>query len=137
MSMNDIISSLFDVLIKVILAAVPLALTGYLFPWLAAHTNEKQKAEITRVVDLLVQTAEQTFGPGTGPQKLAAVQQWLDAKGIKVETGDIEAAVLRLHAAGNDWVTAHAQHVDNIPSTRLPAPAQAAKDVQAAKDAAT
>jgi hemerythrin len=125
--MEDMITTIIELLIKILLAAVPIALTGFVFPWLTAHTNAQQQAEITRVVDTLVQTAEQLFGPGTGSQKLEAVQKWLAEKGIRVDAKDIEAAVLRLHAAGHDWITAHAQDPDLKLSANLPTPALAAK----------
>ena len=126
--MGEVLTTIIELLIKLLLAAVPIALTSFLFPWLNAHTTALQQAHITRVIELLVQTAEQMFGPGTGPQKLEAVQQWLAARGIHVDVGDIEAAVLRLHAAGCDWITAHGFDPAIIPSTNLPAPARAAAE---------
>jgi hypothetical protein len=96
-------------MLKILLAAVPVAITGVVIPWLNAHTTAQQKAEITRVVSSFVQTAEQLFGPGTGPQKLEAVKRWLTEKGLEIDDSEIEAAVLRLHAAGHDWLSAHSQ----------------------------
>jgi len=135
--MGDIITKIIELIIKILLAAVPIALTSFVFPWLTAHTTVQQQAHITRIIDLLVQTAEQMYGPGTGPQKLEAVQKWLAERGINVDVKDIEAAVLRLHAAGLDWITAHAMESSLNLSDRLPAPALAAKNAAETAQAST
>jgi len=127
--MSNVLTTIIEIVIKILLAAVPIALTNYVFPWLKANTTAQQQAQITRVIDLLVQTAEQLYGPGTGPQKLEAVQRWLAERGINVDVKDIEAAVLRLHAAGLDWITAHAMESSLNLSDRLPAPAIAAQKI--------
>jgi hypothetical protein len=128
MNMHEVLIALMDLLIKFLLIVIPPVVVGVIIPWLTAHTTKIQQAEITRMVETLVQTAEQLLGPGTGPDKLAAVQKWLEEKGIDVDVNDIEAAVLRLHAAGHDWLAAHSQDANAIPSTNTPAMAKAANN---------
>ncbi|GHV27044.1 hypothetical protein FACS18948_3770 [Clostridia bacterium] len=122
-------SFIIDLTIRIVLAGTPIVLSAFIIPWVKAHTDEKEQAKITHIVETLVQTAEQVFGPGTGAIKLEKVTTWLNDKGLDVSRGEIEAAVLRLHAAGHDWTTAHSQDVNNIPSVKIPAAEEAANIV--------
>jgi hypothetical protein len=122
---------IIDLIIRIVLVGTPIVLSTFIIPWLKAHTNEKEQTKITRVVETLVQTAEQVYGPGTGSIKLEKVTKWLTDRGLKVGRGDIEAAVLRLHAIGRDWTTAHSSDTTKIPSGTIPvATAQEAENIE-------
>lgn len=102
------------------LAIICMMIFVYIIIILNGYVSKQRKAAVRDALDTLVQTSEQLYGPDTGPRKLDAVQNWLAERRINSSVGDIEAAVLRLHASGHDWHTAHAYPSNTIRSMRVP-----------------
>jgi hypothetical protein len=63
--------------------------------------------KVTKIIDVLVQAAEQQFGASSGDDKIEAVKKWLVERGLNADIQAIEAAVLRLHAAGLNYTSVH------------------------------
>ena len=62
-------------------------------PWLKARTNAQQQEYLLSTVRVLVYAAEQIYGAGKGSEKLQYVEDELEARGLKLDTAAIEAAV--------------------------------------------
>ena len=89
-------------IINAILALVAVLITCYLIPWIKSKTTAQQQAEINAWVKIAVQAAEQLFvGSGQGAVKKAYVLEFLENKGFKIDTAEldkmIEAAVLAVN----------------------------------------
>ena len=88
---------------KVIEFAVTVAVMAvavFLVPWLKEKLGAEKLLKLQQLISIAVQAAEQLFGPGTGAQKKAYVQDWLNQQGVRADAGQvdamIEAAVLAL-----------------------------------------
>ena len=68
-------------------------ITYRLVPWIKANTTAKQRENINTMVRIAVFAAEQLYGSKSGQEKLKYVEDWLLARGIKVDRADIEACV--------------------------------------------
>ena len=72
-------------------------ITLCVIPWLKARTDKQQQDYLLSTVRILVYAAEQLYGSGNGEQKLRYVEQELGARGLKVDTAAIEAAVREMN----------------------------------------
>jgi hypothetical protein len=84
-------------IIIIVASLVLLAISGALIPLIHRKLTAEQNKDLDRIIDLLVQAAEQTFGSGMGAEKLEQVCDWLKERGYDVDLEAIEAAVHRLH----------------------------------------
>ena len=89
-------------IINAILALVAVLITYYLIPWIKAKTTAEQQKEINAWVRIAVQAAEQLFvGVGRGAEKKAYVMEFIESKGFKIDTAEldklIESAVLAVN----------------------------------------
>lgn len=87
------LTPILDATIIIILIVI----TRMLIPWIRARTTAAQQETLGRIIDVLVQAAEQLYEPGAGADKLQAVKDWLAARGYDVDIPIIEAAVYRLN----------------------------------------
>jgi hypothetical protein len=94
-------------LLQAAIALAAAAITAFIIPWIKSKTDAEKWSKYTSVLDVLVKAAEQMYGVGEGPKKLAMVQQWLEQRGYTVDPEAIQAAVLKLHADKLDYSDAH------------------------------
>ena len=92
---------------NIVIAVVALAISGFLLPYLKLKLTDLQYDTTTKIINMLVEAAEQVYGAKDGSLKLESVKAWLKERGLTVSDESIEAAVLRLHADGLDWVSVH------------------------------
>jgi hypothetical protein len=67
-------------LLQAVIALLAAIITAKLIPWIKAHTNQQQQILMKATVDILVSAAEQLFGAGKGPEKLAYVSRTREAR---------------------------------------------------------
>ncbi|GHU76188.1 hypothetical protein AGMMS49992_21400 [Clostridia bacterium] len=87
-------------LICIVASVVMLTLTGFLLPLIRRKLTAEQHKDFDRILDILIQAAEQMYGSGLGSVKLESVKSWLIERGYEIDIEAIEAAVRRLHADG-------------------------------------
>lgn len=97
---NIDLTPIFQALI--ILAAA--LITRYVVPWIKAKTTLDQRREIRDLVSILVFAAEKLYtGSGRGEEKLAWVQERLNAHGYKLDTDElaelVNAEIAKLESA--------------------------------------
>ena len=94
-------------LVQAVISLAVAAITAFIVPWLKSRTSAEKWDKYLSVLDVLVEAAEQMYGVGEGPRKLEQVKRWLEEKGCTVDPKAIEAAVLKLHADGLNYVNVH------------------------------
>lgn len=65
----------------------------YLIPWLKAKLSNEQEANLITIFEVAVMAAEKLYGAKKGDEKLMYVQQYLAARGIKLDTERLKAYV--------------------------------------------
>lgn len=78
-------------------------ITAFVIPWLKRKTDEQEREELLKWVDIAVMAAQQLYHQQKGEQRKAYVLDFLAGKGYDVNSEEvdnaIEAAVLQLHQA--------------------------------------
>ena len=84
-----------------IIALAAACLSAFVIPWLKRKTNEQEREELLRWVEIAVAAAQQLYHQKDGAERKAYVLDFLESKGYRVDTAEIdsaiEAAVLKLH----------------------------------------
>lgn len=80
-------------LLQAIISLIAVIITIKVIPWIKTHTTAQQQILLNATVQILVSAAEQLYGAGEGPKKLAYVEAELAKRGLKLDTAAIEAAV--------------------------------------------
>jgi hypothetical protein len=83
--LTNLIEALFA-----ILAAVAMR---YLIPWLKTKMSKDQEETLYTIVSIAVMAAEKLYGAKKGDDKLAYVERYLEARGVKVDTMRLKAYV--------------------------------------------
>ena len=90
----------WDKVVEFVVTVAVMAVAVFLVPWLKEKLGAERLAKLRELIAIAVQAAEQIFGPKTGEQKKAYVQEWLREQGVRADTervdAMIEAAVLEL-----------------------------------------
>lgn len=87
---NIDLTPIFQALIVLVAALI----TRYVVPWIKAKTTLDQRREIRDLVSILVFAAEKLYtGSGRGEEKLAWVQERLNAHGYKLDTNELAELV--------------------------------------------
>lgn len=87
---NIDLTPIFQALIVLVAALI----TRYVVPWIKAKTTLDQRREIRDLVSILVFAAEKLYtGSGRGAEKLAWVQERLNAHGYKLDTDELAELV--------------------------------------------
>lgn len=76
-----------------IIALMAAIITPYLVRWIKSKTTLEQRQVMLSVIESLVRAAEQTYGAGRGPEKLAYVVEQMGLRGYTADVAEIEAAV--------------------------------------------
>lgn len=89
-------------ILQAVIALIVAMITYKLIPWLKARTTESQQKVLLAVTRTLVFAAEQLYGAGKGPEKLAWVEEELAKRGYTVDTAAIESMVRELASAAGE-----------------------------------
>lgn len=73
-------------LIEAILGVLALVAMKYLFPWAKAKMSKERQEDFALFFDIAVMAAEKLYGAKQGDKKLAQVEEWAKARGIKIDT---------------------------------------------------
>ena len=80
-------------LIETILGLLGMLAMSYVIPWIRAKLTDEQEAGLATIVEIAVMAAEKIYGAKKGDEKLMYVQQYLAARGIKLDTERLKAYV--------------------------------------------
>ena len=84
-----------------IIALAAACVSAFVIPWLKRKTDEQEREELLRWVEIAVAAAQQLYHEKAGAERKAYVLDFLESKGYSVDTAEIdsaiEAAVLKLH----------------------------------------
>lgn len=83
-------------IVQAFIALLAALITAKVIPWIKSKTTTQQQILLNATVGILVAAAEQLYGAGKGPEKLAYVEAELNKRGFKLDTAAIEAAVREL-----------------------------------------
>lgn len=79
---------------KLMILLVFAAISALCIPYIRSKTNAEQQAVILSLVRVAVAAAEQIFnGPGRGSEKKSYVTNWLAARGITLNTDELDAMI--------------------------------------------
>ena len=65
----------------------------FLIPWLREKTGAIQQERIEAAVHIAVFAAEKLYGSGKGAQKLAYAEEYLESRGILLNTREVTARI--------------------------------------------
>ena len=84
-----------------VIALAAACVSVFFIPWLRRKTDEQEREELLRWVEIAVAAAQQLYHNKNGAERKAYVLGFLEEKGYQVDTAEIdsaiEAAVLKLH----------------------------------------
>ena len=84
-----------------VIALAAACVSVFVIPWLKRKTDEQEREELLRWVEIAVAAAQQLHHEKAGAERKAYVLDFLESKGYSVDTAEIdsaiEAAVLKLH----------------------------------------
>ena len=84
-----------------VIALAAAFVSAFVIPWLKRKTDEQEREELLRWVEIAVAAAQQLYHHKDGAERKAYVLDFLESKGYMVDTAEInsaiEAAVLKLH----------------------------------------
>lgn len=83
------LTNLIEALIAVLIAVA----MRYLIPWLKTKMSKDQEETLYTIVSIAVMAAEKLYGAKKGDDKLAYVERYLEARGVKVDTMRLKAYV--------------------------------------------
>ena len=88
-------------IVEAVVALLAALVSAFVIPWVKKKIGAADMAEFLKWVDIAVAAAEQLFETTDGAAKKQYVAVFLESKGFKVDSGEldnaIEAAVIRLH----------------------------------------
>lgn len=80
-------------LIEALIAVLVAVAMRYLIPWLKTKMSKDQEETLYTIVSIAVMAAEKLYGAKKGDDKLAYVERYLEARGVKVDTMRLKAYV--------------------------------------------
>lgn len=96
-------------LIEALLELAFLALVVIVIPWVKTKLSNEQESKMLTIFEIAVMAAEKLYGSGRGDEKLKYVENYLAARGIKVDAMRIKAyvnaAIKKMEQAENNGVT--------------------------------
>lgn len=98
-------------IVTAVLGVLATVITAYVVPWLKGKIGEVNYRMAQSLILVVVESAEQRFGPGAGKEKLNYVKRELERRGMTVDVDEIEAAVYNL---GRAWQVGEAMAVGEI-----------------------
>ena len=83
-----------------IIALAAAFVSAFVIPWLKRKTDEQEREELLRWVEIAVAAAQQLYHQAEGSKRLAYALEFLEKKGYTIDDSvidTVEAAVLKLH----------------------------------------
>ena len=83
-----------------IIALAAAFVSAFVIPWLKRKTDEQEREELLRWVEIAVAAAQQLYHQAEGSKRLAYALEFLEEKGFTIDdtvVDTVEAAVLKLH----------------------------------------
>ena len=83
-----------------VIALAAACVSVFFIPWLKRKTDEQEREELLRWVDIAVAAAQQLYHHAEGSKRLAYALEFLEGKGYIIDDSvidTVEAAVLKLH----------------------------------------
>ena len=83
-----------------VIALAAACVSVFFIPWLKRKTDEQEREELLRWVDIAVAAAQQLYHQAEGSKRLAYALEFLEEKGYTIDDSvidTVEAAVLKLH----------------------------------------
>ena len=83
-----------------VIALAAACVSVFFIPWLRRKTDEQEREELLRWVDIAVAAAQQLYHQAEGSKRLAYALEFLEGKGYTIDDSvidTVEAAVLKLH----------------------------------------
>lgn len=80
-------------LIEALIAVLVAVAMRYLIPWLKTKMSKDQEERLYTIVSIAVMAAEKLYGAKKGDDKLAYVERYLEARGVRVDTMRLKAYV--------------------------------------------
>ena len=80
-------------LIEALIAVLVAVAMRYLIPWLKTKMSKDQEETLYTIVSIAVMAAEKLYGAKKGDDKLAYVESYLRARGVRVDTMRLKAYV--------------------------------------------
>ena len=80
-------------LIEALIAVLVAVAMRYLIPWLKTKMSKDQEETLYTIVSIAVMASEKLYGAKKGDDKLAYVERYLEARGVKVDTMRLKAYV--------------------------------------------
>ena len=112
MNMIDL-TNLLEALIAVLVAVA----MRYLIPWLKTKMSKDQEETLYTIVSIAVMAAEKLYGAKKGDDKLAYVERYLEARGVRVDTMRIKtyvnAAIKQMDQKQDGGVTT-VEHINGV-----------------------
>jgi hypothetical protein len=99
-------------ILEITIIVILIIFTGQMLPWIKSKVSDAQRDSLDKLIETMVEAAEQIYDSDMGQQKLDTVVDWLSAKGYTVDIARIEAAVYRLK---NARVLQASKKSENIP----------------------
>lgn len=83
-----------------VIALAAACVSAFVIPWLKRKTDEQEREELLRWVEIAVAAAQQLYHQAEGSKRLAYALEFLEDKGYTIDDSvidTVEAAVLKLH----------------------------------------
>ncbi|MCM1235117.1 MAG: phage holin family protein [Ruminococcus flavefaciens] len=81
-------------IVEAIMTLIAAIITVVIVPYIRSKTTDTQRVELQALVQIAVTAAEQLYiGTGKGKEKKAYVLQWLNERGITVDTDKLDAMI--------------------------------------------
>lgn len=104
-------------LIEALIAVLVAVAMRYLIPWLKTKMSKDQEETLYTIVSIAVMAAEKLYGAKKGDDKLAYVERYLEARGVKVDTmrlkAYVNAAIKQMDQKQNGGVTI-VEHINGV-----------------------
>ena len=104
-------------LIEALIAVLVAVAMRYLIPWLKTKMSKDQEETLYTIVSIAVMAAEKLYGAKKGDDKLAYVERYLEARGVKVDTmrlkAYVNAAIKQMDQKQDGGVT-NIEHIDGV-----------------------
>lgn len=81
-------------IVEAVFTLIAAVITVVIVPYIRSKTTDTQRAELQALVQIAVTAAEQLYiGTGKGKEKKAYVLEWLNERGITVDSDRLDAMI--------------------------------------------
>lgn len=81
-------------IVEAVLTLIAVVITALVIPYIRSKTTADQQAQLSGWISIAVTAAEQIYsGSGRGAEKKEYVLKWLNARGITVDSAQLDAMI--------------------------------------------